>query len=86
MNNKSSSDEPTEEEDAMVETEKEEVKCSCIIHRIRVLSTYNGFSVFLLKNSELEGQDVPLAVKVRVEGEMYDIITTSADEIFSSLR
>ena len=30
--------------------------------------------------------DEPTAVKVRVEGEMYDIITTSADEIFSSIR
>ena len=40
----------------------------------------------ITKPLEQEEQEPALAVKVRVEGEMYDIITTSADEIFSSIR
>lgn len=37
--------------------------------------------------SEEEQQcELPVAVKVRVEGDMYDIITTSADEIFSAIH
>jgi hypothetical protein len=39
-----------------------------------------------LDGQEQEQCEGPVALKVRVEGDMYDIITTSADEIFSAIH